>query len=189
MIPGFDKASDTGKENDKGKGIGLGEVPPGIDNLPDKIKAKFGYSTDSNLDSQSTDGTGNEINSAENGETEGFFESLFGFGAASDNANPDAQGIGLGKIPWIFDSGFLPDDNAYAPPFLEFGDDVAGNFEPGKYGKAVAEAAKLKAAQIRAEHESGSKKPDNAGPPEDPPGPPDDPPGGGGPPPGKGKPP
>jgi len=139
--------------------------------LPPGIAKKYGYSTDSNLDSQNTDGTGNENNGDENGE-QGFFESLFGFGAASDNANPDAQGIGLGKIPWIFDYGFSPDDNANPPPFAEFG---AADFEPGKYGRDIA-AQKIADAKQLAE-EGKSNKPDNTGPPEDPPGPPEDPPG------------
>jgi len=57
MIPGFDKASDNGQ----GKGIGLGQVPPGIQKLPDKIKAQFGYSTDSNPSTVSYEGTDGAI--------------------------------------------------------------------------------------------------------------------------------
>jgi len=53
MIPGFDKASDTGKEYGQGIGIGLGQVPPGIDNLPDEIKERYDIPTDSNLSTES----------------------------------------------------------------------------------------------------------------------------------------
>ncbi len=147
--------------------------------LPPGIAKKYGYSTDSNLDTESIDGTGDEINDItnddENGETDGFFESLFEFGAASENANPDAQGqgISLGEIPSIFDDNeFSPDDNAFAPPFLEFGDDA---FEPRNYGQDRAAKAKLIGEQMRAEHDLGDKRPDVPGPPEEPPGPPNPP--------------
>jgi len=171
MHPGLDNASPTAKDNANGKGLGLGEVHPAIQNLPNKIKDKFGYSTDSNLGTQSTDGTGDENNGDGTSQTDGFFESLFGFGAASDNANSDAQGIGLGKIPWIFDSGFLPDDNSFPPPFAEFGDGV---FEPGKYGKDIAAEKRAEAQQRADEGKShGRGPPDDRGPP-DGRGPPDD---------------
>jgi len=175
--PGFGNASPTAKENANGKGLGLGgadNLPPGLKKLPPGIKAKYDISTDSNLSTQSSDGTKGDKDSD-------FFEQLPGFGAAldndgqgpSDNALLHGQGVGLGKIPWIFDYGFSPDDHASPPPFAKSGD---ADFEPGKYGKDRAAEAKKKGEQMRAEHEPGSKKPDDKGKPEDPPGKPDKPP-------------
>ena len=128
---------------------------------------KFGYSTDSNLSTESSHGTNGDGETNSDTLDLNFFEQLPGFGAASDDANPDAQGIGLGNTPWIFDSGFSPDDNANPPPFAEFGD---ADFEPGKFGKDIS-AEKIADAKLRADA-GKAHKPDDTGPPPEPPSPP-----------------
>ena len=188
MHPGLDNASPKAKASDNAKGVGLTDegMPAAFQNLPYKIKAKFGFSTDNNIGAQSIDGETNgdgENNGESNGDVS-IFSFLKNFGVALDNANPDnnGKGVGLGVGPnapgladkpiyWFLDPGFSPDDEFAPPPFAE-------DFEPGKYGKDIA-AQKKAEAQKRAEdgkaHSQGS-----GGPPEEPPG------GSGGPPPGKG---
>ena len=166
--PGFGKADDNPNEkatdpDGKGRGLGLGieeRLPPGI-------AERYGLNSNDDLGTQSTDGTGDENN--------GFFESFIeNFGIASEKGNPDdaqGQGIGLGKIPWIFDYGFSPDDNASPPPFAEFDDT---NFEPGKYGRDIA-AEKIADAKLRAQEGRSNVPVDVPVDLPDVPGPPDDP--------------
>jgi len=170
--PGFGKAGDNPNDkavgpDGKGRGLGLGIE----DRLPPGIAAKYELNTVSDPSIQSSDGTGDENN--------GFFESLPGFGAAldnngqgpSDNALLHGQGVGLGKIPWIFDYGFTPDSEITPPPFDETGGD---KFDGRAHG-----AQKRADAQEIADEKSGGKssgkgKPDDPGPP--PGGPPGGPP-------------
>ncbi len=162
--PGFGKAGVNPNDkaagpDGKGRGLGLGIE----DRLPPGIAARYELNTVSDPSIQSIDGTGDENN--------GFFESLDGFGAASDEANENAlengQGIGLMKIPWIFDYGFTPDSEITPPPFDETGDKV--KFDGRAHG-----AQKRADAQERADDKSGGKsgggKPDDPGPPGGPPG-------------------
>ena len=184
MYPGWENASPTAQANENAKGVGLGKVPPGIQNLPNGIKAKFGFSTN-NIGSQNTDGTGDENASPQGvaagqsfgiGATPPPFGNVNGdiafpgFGAASENANPDAQGqgIGLGRIPEaLINKGWSPDDWwgwSFDDFTLPFEDTFEDEFEPGAQGRANA-AAKKAAALAKQQARGDHGKPADVGPP------------------------
>ncbi len=155
--PGFGKAGVNPNDkaagpDGKGRGLGLGIE----DRLPPGIVARYELNTVSDPSIQSSHGTSEEAN--------GFFESLYGFGAASDEPNETAlengQGIGLKKKPWIFDYGFTPDSKITPPPFDETGDKV--KFD----GRAHGAQKRIDAADI-ADDKSGGKSGggDEPGPP------------------------
>jgi len=160
--PGLDNSAnaDTSQASEK--------LPAALENLPDKIKVKFGISTN-NIGTQSTDGTG-DGNEDDNG------DSVFpGFGAAGINPAGIGQetGVGLGGTPpGFFNIEWSPDDwwgwsfDDFAPPFGE-------EFEPGAYGRANAAEKAAKGLDIARERSEGrgQSAPEIPEPPE-PPGPP-----------------
>jgi len=80
LPPGFDSASDTGKANGNGQGLGLGKIPPGLAKL-------FGYD----------DGTGdNKDFVGPEGLPPGFEAAI---DSASDTGKANGQGLGVGNIP------------------------------------------------------------------------------------------
>jgi len=124
--PGFGNASPD--NNGKGKGLGLGEVPPGIQNLPDKIKDKFGYSTDSNPSTVSYEEAGND-----NGENNDY-----ALPPGFENKLLDADGVLIED----FDDNNLPNgflkkfDGVLA--FLDSDVDVISEDLPGGFAKKLA---------------------------------------------------
>jgi len=182
--PGFGKASDVAKGTEdelgkaKGKGIGLGDadnLPLGLKKLPPGIKARYDIPTDSNLSTESSDGTNGD--GVTTGDEDFDFNTLPGFGAAlnNDDQGPSqtglerGQGIGLGETPPGINIGWSPDD-WWGLSFDDFESSFEEDFEPGAEGRANAASKKAaglaKAAQARGDH----------GPPAGVPGPP----GGGG---------
>ena len=160
MHPGLANSAETSQASEK--------LPAALENLPDKIKTKFGISTN-NIGTQSTDGTG-DGNEDDNG------DSVFpGFGAAGINPAGIGQetGVGLGGTPpGFFNIEWSPDDwwgwsfDDFAPPFGE-------EFEPGAYGRANAAEKAAKGLDIARERSEGrgQSAPEIPEPPE-PPGPP-----------------
>jgi len=138
--------------------------------LPPGIAKKYGYSTDSNLGAQSTDGT-----------SDGNGDSVVpGFDAAGDNPsdNPSdiaqATGVGLGGTPpGLFNIGWSPDDWWGSWSFDDFASPFGDDFEPGAKGRAIA-AEKAAEGLAKARQESEGRAP--AGIPEPPGGPPGGPP-------------
>ena len=160
--PGLDNSAETSQASEK--------LPAALQNLPYKIKVKFGL-TDSNSGTQNTGGAG-----ADNG------DSVFpGFGAAGDNpaGNPSfiAQetGVGLGGTPPGFTNiGWSPDDWFRGFAFDDWLSPLGDDFEPGAYGRAKAAEKRAEgiAKGIAAREGHGPPAGTPGGPPSEPPEPP-----------------